>query len=178
MPRPSDPRLTVGNVVNTRATLITSDAECKRLFGSIWKTKCLIGNVVNVVDSIETGRHQTSVTVARELPIRTKRCFINLCSLKMGTPEQEKIPHVTDDNTIQPANDTQTVTEIENAVLPANYSASATGVGGVSIQVHERVWTDKKGHLDLNGSIPDRLWKVIGPAGDIIVQNHTQYVMQ
>lgn len=117
MPSPSDPRPTVGIVKNTRATLVTSDAECKGLFGSTWKTKRLIGNVVNVVISIETGRRQTSVSVDWELPTRIKQCCIKKYSLKPVTPKQEIIQPVTDDNIIQPAYDTQTVTRMENAVF-------------------------------------------------------------
>ena len=43
---PLDPRKVVGNVVLAKACHITSDAECKRLYGSNWNTKMVQGTIV------------------------------------------------------------------------------------------------------------------------------------
>lgn len=48
MPRNVDARLVIGNAVQTRAKLVTSDAECRRLFGSLGNTKVIYAIVRGV----------------------------------------------------------------------------------------------------------------------------------
>jgi hypothetical protein len=43
-----DPRKVVGNHIRAKAKHVTSDAECKRRYGSNWNTKMLYGVVVDV----------------------------------------------------------------------------------------------------------------------------------
>ena len=44
-----DPRKVIGARVTTRAKLITSEAECKRRYGSNWATKVVEGIVREVI---------------------------------------------------------------------------------------------------------------------------------
>jgi hypothetical protein len=48
-----DPRKVVGNHIREKAKHVTSDAECKRRYGSNWNTKTLYGVVVNVENIIK-----------------------------------------------------------------------------------------------------------------------------
>ena len=42
-----DPRRVVGALVETKAKFVTADSECKRRFGSLWKTQIVVGTVVS-----------------------------------------------------------------------------------------------------------------------------------
>jgi hypothetical protein len=46
------PRKVVGNRIRAKAKHVTSDVECKRRYGSNWKTKMLYGVVVDVENII------------------------------------------------------------------------------------------------------------------------------
>ena len=45
---PRDPRLVVGSTVSTKATFVTSKAECCRRYGALWQTKVVKGIVESV----------------------------------------------------------------------------------------------------------------------------------
>ena len=54
---------TIGAHVQAKAKLIISDAECKRLYGSLWKSKILFGVVKEVITSKIGKRSTTSLRV-------------------------------------------------------------------------------------------------------------------
>ena len=53
----------IGAVVRTKATNVTSVAECKRKYGSNFKIATMTGEVVNVIVPQKGSRKQTSLKV-------------------------------------------------------------------------------------------------------------------
>jgi hypothetical protein len=66
---PTDPRRTIGGLIEAKAIHVTSEAECSRRYGANKKTKIVPGVVVSVknVQNPENGRTITSVTADFDL---------------------------------------------------------------------------------------------------------------
>ena len=84
---PTDLRRVAGSKVQALAKHVTSDAECKRLFGSNWDTKLLPGVVISAVSKTLPGRSRASwLIVARYVVTgqREKEVELNSRSVKLA----------------------------------------------------------------------------------------------
>jgi hypothetical protein len=59
---PRDPRLVVGSTVSTKATFVTSKAECCRRYGALWQTKVVKGIVESVLRELPRASAQKRET--------------------------------------------------------------------------------------------------------------------
>ena len=178
MPISNDPRQQIGNAVHTRASLVTSAAECKRLYGSLWKSKKLNGTVVSVEVSMDSGRRQTSITADWLIQDRIKRHALKLVNMKSGEAPEDVTADVADEQAVQNESPDLQLTDVNTPPIPAIGNNTPIGVEGVSITAHEREWTNREVSLPLNGSTAQRPWKVIGPTGDVLIQGNPKYEME
>jgi hypothetical protein len=81
----SDPRRVVGTRVHAKALHVTSEAECRRRYGSLQGTKLVSGTVVDVEIS-KTGQ-RANVIITKDFnlgPSFVKRKRLNGCSVYAG----------------------------------------------------------------------------------------------
>ena len=85
MPR-IDRRRIVGNPIHALAKHVTSDAECKRLFGSFWSKKLVNGVVLDVRDGRRAGSNRANWIINGKYFIqgREKVRELNIRSVKDG----------------------------------------------------------------------------------------------
>jgi hypothetical protein len=85
-----DPRKVVGNHIRSKSKYVTSDAECKRRYGSNWNTKMLYGVVVEVENTINptTKSNKTMITgtynLSRGIEKTKKLKLINIQAVLPG----------------------------------------------------------------------------------------------
>ena len=85
MPRSTDPRKIVGNIVEAKALHVTSLAECTRRYGANKASKMLKGVVVDTTTTTSSKTNRTSTTVTADYNLGggvIKRATINVRSLK------------------------------------------------------------------------------------------------
>ena len=78
-----DPRREVGAVVSSKVSVVTSDAECKRLFGSLWKTTIVTGVVKSVVTPPRGSGKQASLVVDWSVGGMTKTKEVKVVNTKL-----------------------------------------------------------------------------------------------
>jgi hypothetical protein len=86
MAPPNDPRRVVGARVHARASLVTSLAECSRLFGSLARTKVVAGTVREVLLERPNNRQLIKLDVEWFLPTGSKQKTLPIASFKAGNP--------------------------------------------------------------------------------------------
>lgn len=84
-------RLNPENDIHCRATLATSVAECKPIFGSACKTKLLDRTVKETETSLMNGRTQRSLTVDWNIQNRTQRVAVKMATIEDGKAAPHKI---------------------------------------------------------------------------------------
>ena len=87
MAKGNDPRRELGARVTAKATVVSSQAECKRLFGSLCKTKRVTGVITDVVKDCSGKHKQTSFVVEWEIAGK-KLCCTKLCNIKIEGSEE------------------------------------------------------------------------------------------
>jgi len=181
MPRAVDARLVIGNAVQTRAKLVTSDAECRRLYGSLWKTKVVSGIVRGVEKPLRNGRRQTLVTADWNLQERVKRVTLLLVNVKppasqndtetgaavtegaINEPEPESIGNISEVPVVTVTDTPPSTTPSTRGVTQGDDDAAPKTVA------NGRDWEQQEVRLPLNCSVRQRNWKVIGPVDEILV---------
>lgn len=58
----------VGDLVHSKATDVTAEAQCKRWYGSLWKEKWITGRLVEIAKKPVNGRNQRFYHVQFDLP--------------------------------------------------------------------------------------------------------------
>ena len=182
----------VGSRVHAKATAVLCVAECKRLYGSLWKTKNISGTVLEVVKDRSSGRVKTSFRVKWEYGgNKVKEKQINTRSVKAG--EQPASTRGGSEGTETPQLDREEATvtsqdqqlrsflggeEQRGVCLEEAEEVSQTFGGGHDLSqktaadtvVQGMEW--RKGHVPfpLNGYVPRRQWMVQCPGGELVVE--------
>eukprot|EP00171_Calliarthron_tuberculosum_P005159 IDg5159t1 len=86
MPPSEDPRRNVGTVVFAKAKVVTSEVDCKRYFGRLWKSTYVIEVVKEVIAPPRGSRTHASVVVERALPYKQKVRAVKLVDVKQNDP--------------------------------------------------------------------------------------------
>ena len=83
---PTDPRKSVGANAHALAKHVTSDAECKRLYGALWHSKYVNGVVDEVISELTTmNRKRTGINNTFIInTLTSKKKKIHLGSIKKG----------------------------------------------------------------------------------------------
>ncbi len=155
----SDSRWVIGAPVQTKATHLSSDAQCGRWFRSLWKSKFISGTVTNVIASqSQTGRQQTDLEVDWELPSGIVKKRVKLRNLKAHDTHQQGYqqsePSVR--NTIQV--DTESESDDHQSV-----------VSDLTV-VHGYEWVKEEVPEDLGGPIARRPWYVHTNSGCVFCE--------
>lgn len=134
-------------------------AECKRLFGSAWKTKLVSGTVLALHTDIVNGRRRKSVEAKWTISNRIKVVTLKIVNIKAGLP----VPDPSAETTVQ----AQTFEEPEPPEdLPSAQTETVTAHDAIAqdafATAHERTWTTQNCLTPLNGNIPPKICKVIG----------------
>lgn len=161
----ADSRTVTGNLVHCRASLVTSDAECKRLFGSLWKSTYVTGTVVNLVQEVINGRRRRSVEVDWKIQDRCKRVTLKIVNIKAGTDTSEK--DAEENNPISPlllSFEDDVEQELEMIDLVTEQDANSANANAV---VHGRSWSTGPVMTSLNGHVSKQHCSVIGQSGTI-----------
>ena len=183
----TDSRRDVGSNVTTRARLVTSLPECRRLFGAAHKTKEVTGVVVSVESKPTKKRSVTYIIADWALPSGTKRASVNLASVKLApasTPQavatqppdrDERPDEVTAE--ISDARRDDAVTDPSHATQPPVLRSKSQinerpHTDEPTAAAHGREWNAQAVTLPLNGSIPKRDWSVRGSLGQHISFGH------
>lgn len=147
----NDPHQQPGSLVNNRATIVTPEAECKRLFGLLWKRKRVTASLVSIEIETSTRRSLAFVNADWSIQDPSKRLSSKLFNVKPGEA-CESGPEMF--NGIQTC---AAVVELPNRQPSegetreeANKKARVV-VRGVSKEVHGNIWTNLEVLLPLNG---------------------------
>ena len=89
MSRSNDPHRELGARVTAKATAVSSHAEFKCLFKSLWKVETVEGVVKDVFKNSSGKRQQTSLVVDWEIKVKKKRCFTKLCNTRIDDIEEK-----------------------------------------------------------------------------------------
>ena len=90
---PPDVRRIIGSKIHALAKHVTSEQECRRLFGSNWSTKLVEGEVVSSYDGRKPGGGRANWIVVGKYIVqnREKTVQLNIRSVKKG-PVTPKSP--------------------------------------------------------------------------------------
>ena len=186
----SDERLIPGTTVHTKAKLLTTDRACRGMYGSLWKTKLVTGEVLGIQKVIKKTRTMTMVTAKWNLVNSTKVVTLHLSNIKKGqSPEaqtptgtpieehhcQQGLPESHQHQTQSP-NEGVTVTHGGGAqVLHTDVTPSARDnvYDGPVFIAHERSWKRLSVTRPMNGVIPVTPWRMTGPLDEIITFGHS-----
>ena len=174
----NDPRREVGTTVIAKATAVTSEAECKRLFGTFWKTATVTGVVKIVVIPPRGSGKQTSVVVEWKIQDRIKLKEVKLVNVKL--PEQGQQPG-------NGASAEATPISAQNgggrsSTVPATRGISTVKMqtdqnSAIGTQFAERVtthgvdWLESDISEPLNGFVTRKFWTVTHFTGNRIAEN-------
>ena len=177
----NDARREVGSIVKAKASVVTSVAECKRLYGMLWKTTLVTGVVMRVVTPPKgTGKHTSVVaewTVGsfkkvKEVKLVNVKLHQNVCHAKVPA---EVPPLVTESNNETASGDTNQGTQEQISVpsIPERTTMPRHDVHQAEerITVHGVEWMERDVRLPLNGIVPRRYWSVTHVTGSRIAEN-------
>ena len=104
-----DPRRVVGALVETKAKFVTADSECKRRFGSLWKTQIVVGTVVVSWEAttVANGK-RASISISANWNLgggKYKTAGVNSRSVSLHTPTLTPV-EVTTGTVVQEAQQT------------------------------------------------------------------------
>ena len=104
----SDPRRVVGALVETKAKFVTADSECKRRFGSLWKTQIVVGTVVSWEATTVPNGKRASIFISANWNLgagKYKTAGVNSRSVSLHTPTVTPV-EVTTGTVVQEAQET------------------------------------------------------------------------
>ena len=181
-----DPRKVIGARVTTRAKLITSEAECKRRYGSNWATKVVEGIVKEAIRAEQKKRASYFILAEWKLGEgHTKVAKANIRSVQsVDVPKNVACEDtaVTDVSSLTLQSPT---TAVAAAVVPPQLTANdrrevANNVTPTSLPKDKPVCTshgvdwyvDRDQSLsDINGPVPYRQWYQTDTIGNRITEN-------
>ena len=152
-------------LVHCRAILVISASECKSLVESQWKSKCVTGTAVNLIQTILNGRRRISVEIDCMIQHRTKRVTPKIFNIKSGpgTSMTDAEQH----NLGSPPLlwfEGETEKDLDLIDLVTEHDALSANANAVS---HRRIWSTNEAAASLKGPVTKNICKVIGPSSDI-----------
>ena len=171
----NDGRREIGAQVQAKAIAVTSASECKRLYGTLWKSQMVTGTVKRVVTPPAGSGKQTSLVCNWIISSVTKTKEVKLVSVTLP----EDCRGNTNSHSME-------ATEVSGMSLPQNSSAilhsasheqdtsagrttgetsPATTQSAVFVTSHGTHWIPRDIRLPLNGSVPRKYWAVSNVAG-------------
>ena len=182
MSKSSDPRRVIGAHVYAKASIVTSDSECKRLFGSLWKKTTVNGIVKHVVVPPRGSGKQTSLIIKWNINGSSKTKEVKLMNVRI----QQTTPS-SSSALVQPSTSTSSI----EAVIPSENTAETTNdqteIGNtqvVSAAPHEQAereegvtchglrWIEADVNDQINGGVPHKHWWVSHITGARITEGH------
>jgi Transposase IS4 len=173
MAPPTDPRRVVGARVHARASLVTSLAECSRLFGSNARTKVVAGTVREVLLERPNNRQLTKLGVEWLLPTGSKLKTLPIASCKAGDVQDMEKASLSKVGGEQQSGDVlQTEQDAgDDHVSSAAYSrpvAPAQGTQPPVATVHGVEWFEEDVRIPIGGLVPRIPWCVRCADGSIV----------
>ena len=127
-----------------KAVHVTSESECRRRFGSLAKTKTLVGEVLEVITArTATGRVQTNIRASYMLDDNTRKTkTINIRSLKAFVPDfPQNVPNFPQNATNGPTATTEpiaappTATAAQSTATAAQLTATTAQLTATTAQM-------------------------------------------
>lgn len=154
----------VGAVVRAKLKAVTSDAECKRRFGTEWMTKTVTGTVVEVVTPPKGSGKQASVIVDWQVGSQIKRKSVKIMNVRLELPPVP--PPVA---TVTPQIPVEVTSELSE-VQPQVPMLAGTQEPD-EVEVHGLTWKIQGQEGNVNRYTPVRPWKVTFVTGASMGEN-------
>ena len=182
MSKTQDPRRVIGALVYAKASIVTSDSECKRLFGSLWKKTTVNGVVKHVVVPPKGCGKQTSLIIKWNVNGSSKTKEVKLMNVRIQqattsdssvvgqsstviTPMGSSMPN---GNAVETTN-TRTESENDGRVSPISRLGAEREEG---VTCHGNRWIEADVNDPINGSVPHKHWWVSHITGSRITEGH------
>lgn len=184
-----DPRLLVGAQAHTKATYVTSFAECSRLFGSLASTKVVSGTVLAVIAGLQRdSRRKSDLQVRWTVKSRTVDKTLSLSSVKAGPPppplpcpsqsgtpstqvSQAELQSTPPASSAAPIGASSRVPPLPEADTRATRAPSqARTTPAATTAVHGVRWTAGPVSQPVGGPVARRLWSVRTMPGAVIME--------
>ena len=176
-----DGRLEVGATVQVKATAVTSHAECKRLYGALWKSQTVTGVVKRVVTPPAGSGKQKSIVAEWTFGDNTKVKEVKLMNVKQVAEVEDEstgsqvADSASDDQNLSSnlttENGTSTPSPDDVAEERTAARSSAAPTAAVFVTSHAVDWTARDINFPLNGPVPRRHWSVSSVTGQKISEN-------
>ena len=179
--RKKDGRREVGATVQVKATAVTSHAECKRLYGTLWKSQTVTGVVKRVVTPPAGSGKQVSIVAEWSFGDTTKVKEVKLINVKLVAEVSDNpirsqigdsvscVQNVT--SNLTSGNGSSTFPSIDAAVERTAVRGAQTPASAVFVSSHAVDWSAKDINSPLNGPMPRRHWSVSSVTGQKISEN-------
>ena len=166
--------------MTTKAKFVTSDSECRRLYGSLWKSTTIPGTVTQIETTIQNGRRVTSITARYDLSGRQKEVTLKIGKLRhvesSSSPDQVLGHNQTQNPQLNLLNGYTSTSEegFQNSQLE---DVTLTNHGNSSISNNDIVangasWRSNNSNEYINGNVPSHNFRVTGPGGDYVIQRY------
>lgn len=153
----------IGAIVMAKLTAVTSKAECKRRYGSMWKEAKVKGIIREVINSPKGSGKQASVCVdwlfeGATKQVTVKICNVELCDSNAGPPTSNSHSQHRNDEYIGPQD--QPVTQSQQSQgRTAGPSRSAIDLSD-AVGTHGLKWAETAIDEPLNGAVEIKKWSV------------------
>ena len=189
----SDSRLSLGSTVYTKAKFVVADSEAKRLYGSAWKFKLVIGTVQRVEVKRSSARAQYVVVASWQLSSGSIVNGVLKRNVKYGTPipldiDRTILHHGRYTNSDIADTTEETGTKNNSSVQatpclpdtsqfpPARVlSPSSQEAAPTAITVHGKRWKEGTDDRFINGALPAKEWRLISTDGTVVA-NGTEWL--
>ena len=179
--RKKDGRREVGATVRVKAIAVTSPSECKRRYGTLWKSQTVTGVVQRVVTPPPgTGKH-VSIVAEWFFGDSSKVKEVKLGNVTLVTAVNNNTGVSQGENSLSsrlPPAQSAAVNPQVSSRPQGNASLERTAVNrddvttrAVFVTSHGVEWTAKDIRLPLNGFVPRRHWSVSQFTGQEIGEN-------
>lgn len=177
----NDARREVGATVSAKATAVTSASECKRLYGTLWKSQIVTGVVKRVVTPPQGSGKQASVLCEWTFGSSTKIKEVKVVNVTLvSSPSTGSATSEQPLSVAQPLDQSARLTDNPVAsAIPRDAETEWTAVPSVAsssqnavyVTSHGIDWSYKDIRVPLNGSVPRRMWSVSHVAGSRIAED-------
>lgn len=171
----NDGRREIGAKVQAKAVAVTSPAECKRLYGTLWKTETVTGTVKRVVTPPAGSGKQTSLVCDWIIAGVTKTKEVKLVNVTLSTASCNNIDRhcnavpvtACEPSFSHSSPDLPCVSQIQDASegRTAEENGVLTTQSYVHVTSHGTDWVPRDIRLPLNGSVPRKHWAVTNVTG-------------
>ncbi len=166
-----DERREVGAVVQAKARAVTSPSECKRLYGTNWKSQTVTGTVLRLVKPPPGTRRQASIVAEWQFESGTKIKEVKLVNVTLVTASATQSSVENLDNITQAPSGiderrgpepSQLSLETSHAGEERTTALRAPNLPSSAIvtTAHGAAWTAADIRLPLNGTVRRKHWSV------------------